>query len=308
MSKPAAGKSAGKYCGRFAPSPSGPLHFGSLIAAVGSYLQARSQQGEWLVRIDDIDPPREVAGASELILQTLETFGFEWDGPVSYQSQRSEHYQAALERLQQLGYAYPCACTRKENSAAEQRPGIYPGTCRDGLPEAKVAKQLRVKTGDNSVSFIDALQGPQCFDLATEVGDFIVLRADGYFAYQLATAIDDVAQGITEVVRGCDLLDSTARQIYLQQLLGLSSPDYCHLPLAINAYGEKLSKQHHADGLDLAHPVPQLWDALLFMGHSVPTTLRKAPLNELWKWALSHWELSQVPYKKMILPDTLHSR
>lgn len=297
-----------KYRGRFAPSPSGPLHFGSLVAALGSYLQARSQGGDWLVRIDDIDPPREVAGASEHILQTLEVFGFEWDEPVSYQSQRTEHYQAALAQLQQQGDIYPCGCSRKEIAANEQLAGIYPGTCHAGLPPGKQARQLRVSVGNAEIAFVDTLQGPQHFSLATQVGDFILQRADGYYAYQLATAIDDVSQGITEVVRGYDLLDSTPRQIFIQQRLGYTVPQYCHLPLAIDVDGHKLSKQSHAAGLDLSQPVPQLYYALTFLGHLPPTSLIRSSLAEFWQWAISHWHLSLTPARSAVQPDTLHSQ
>ncbi len=241
--------SAAAYCGRFAPSPTGPLHFGSLVAALGSCLDARAADGKWLLRMEDVDEPRSVPGAADAILRTLERFGFAWDGEVAYQSRRKNHYQAAFERLRLAGAVFACACTRRE--VADSIIGVdgaprYPGTCRNGLPQGREARAWRLKVEPGQVCFEDALQGLYCQDLAVEVGDFVVLRADGYFAYQLAVVVDDAEQGVTHVVRGADLIDSTPRQICLQRHLGLAQPAYLHLPAAINASGEKLSKQTRA--------------------------------------------------------------
>ena len=282
------------YRGRFAPSPTGPLHFGSLIAATASYLQARRQQGEWWVRIEDIDPPREVAGASDDILRALDAFGFEWDGPVTYQSQRHELYDDALARLRQLGQLYPCACSRKD--IAEASPsGIYPGTCRQGLGPTQQAHAWRIRVPEQPIEFLDKIQGKQCTDLAREVGDFVLLRADGFYAYQLATAVDDAEQAMTEVVRGADLLDSSPRQRYIQQVLGLASPDYAHHPVVLAANGDKLSKQNLAPPLNAKHASPLLHAALRFLGQAVPAEMRTATLADLWQWAQQHWQIEQIP-------------
>jgi glutamyl-Q tRNA(Asp) synthetase len=255
------------YRGRFAPSPTGPLHFGSLVAATGSYLDARSRGGEWLVRIDDLDSPRVIPGAADDILQTLEACGMEWDGPVVYQSARHDAYRHAVERLQQQGLVYPCSCSRREiaDSALPGLEGyVYPGTCRSGLREGKRARAWRVRTERATAAFDDAVQGPVAQDLERDSGDFVVKRADGVYAYQLAAAVDDADQGITHVVRGADLLASTPRQIYLQRLLDLATPRYAHLPVAVNAQGEKLSKQTHAAPLNRTNVLPALAAALDF--------------------------------------------
>ena len=291
------------YIGRFAPSPTGPLHFGSLIAAVGSYLQARSRGGRWLVRMEDLDPPREVAGAADDILRTLECYGFEWDGPVMYQSMRSEVYRAALEDLIRAGHAYECGWTRQEIAAHGLNGiegAIYPGTCREGLPAGKVARAVRLRTHNELIHFEDAIQGRIEQRLESEIGDFVVLRADGLFAYQLAVVIDDAAQGITEVVRGSDLLDSTARQIYLQQLLGLPTPTYMHLPVAVNRDGQKLSKQTRARALPKAHPAATLVTVLAFLNQRPPTELAEENLDAVWQWALKHWNLAAIPRTRAI--------
>lgn len=296
------------YRGRFAPSPTGPLHFGSLVAAVSSFLQARSQDGEWLLRIEDIDPPREVPGSISAILYTLEAYGFTWDGPVSYQSKRTAVYQEALNQLETKKWLYPCGCSRKTIAATlaenykkdEDRPQIYPGTCRKGLAEGQQGRVLRVITQDAKIDFNDAVQGHIRVDLEQNVGDFILRRADGLFAYQLAVAIDDAGQGITEVVRGADLLDSTPRQIHVQQLLGLFTPYYAHVPMATNKSGEKLSKHTHAPALDDQAPVTALWRALLFLGQQPPQALQSVGLDEFWQWAISHWSLSTVPHTHAI--------
>jgi glutamyl-Q tRNA(Asp) synthetase len=291
-------------CGRFAPTPSGPLHFGSLIAAAGSYLQARSQGGRWLLRMEDVDQPRSVAGAADHILRVLELYGFEWDGEVMYQSRRAEAYQAALSQLQQQGRIYFCTCSRSRLAQRTQElglpPGVYDGTCR-GRRDATPGAAVRLQVEDREIAFDDAVQGRHAQNLARQVGDFVLLRADGCHAYQLATVIDDAAQGVTEIVRGSDLLDSTPRQLYLQRLLGLPPPAYAHFPVAVNADGQKLSKQTFARPLDFLHPAAQLWRALDFLGQAPPPELRWSRLRELWEWALRHWSLDKVP-RRMDLP------
>ncbi|MGD8926117.1 MAG: tRNA glutamyl-Q(34) synthetase GluQRS, partial [Thioalkalispiraceae bacterium] len=282
------------YRGRFAPSPTGQLHFGSLIAAVASYCQARTAQGEWLLRIEDIDTPREVTGACDDIIRTLENFGFQWDGAISYQHQHSEDYNEALNKLRQDGMLYPCACSRRE-IAKINKLGIYPGTCRDGLPEGRHARSWRIRTEPSLLSFTDAIQGNQQFDIQQEIGDFVLKRADGLFAYQLAVAIDDARQGITQVVRGYDLLDSTPRQIYVQQQLGLQSPEYAHHPIAVDAQGEKLSKRKLSPQLKQSDLGQQLAQALDFLGHPPPAELSNAGPESLWNWAFANWSLAKIP-------------
>lgn len=288
----------GRYRGRFAPSPTGPLHFGSLIAATGSFLAARHVGGEWLVRIEDLDPPREVAGAADDILRTLEYFGFYWDGPVMYQSQRHDAYLKAIATLERQHLSYACACTRSEIAALAPQGKlgpIYPGTCRTGLPRGREPRSIRMRTHATPIEFLDAVQGLQQQRIEEEVGDFVLRRADGYFAYQLAVVVDDDAQGITHVVRGHDLLDSTARQIYLQQHLGLPTPAYAHLPVAVNALGQKLSKQTHAPPIAKEDPVAILLKVLEFLHQAPPPDLRDAGLSELWQWAVPHWNVGGVP-------------
>jgi glutamyl-Q tRNA(Asp) synthetase len=258
--------------GRFAPSPTGPLHFGSLVAAVGSYLDARQRGGEWLLRMEDLDPPREVPGAAESILGTMEAFGLHWDGPVLYQSMRHEAYRGALEQLREAGSAFDCGCTRREVSEAGV-PGadgpIYPGTCRNGLPPGRAPRAVRLLARPGIIEFTDRQRGSIRQDVSREVGDFVIRRADGLYAYQLAVVVDDAFQGITHVVRGVDLLDSTARQIMLQRLLGLPTPRYLHHPLVLTPEGAKLSKQTHAPAVDNEDPVPTLTRALGFLGQTV---------------------------------------
>ena len=238
-----------RYVGRFAPSPTGPLHFGSLLAAIASYLQAKSEGGRWLVRIEDIDPPREVRGADAEILRALERYGFVWDGPVLYQSRQTEWHRELVERLFAEGHAYACGCSRRELAGAPRGPlgPIYPGTCRSGCRARRTS--IRVRTGSYPVAFHDRLQGIQAQRLESESGDFVIRRRDGLIAYQLAVAADDAAQAVTEVVRGIDLMDSTPRQIHLQRLLGLSTPAYAHIPVAVNARGKKLAKSTGASAI-----------------------------------------------------------
>lgn len=279
------------YIGRFAPSPTGPLHIGSLMAAVGSYLEARTQGGRWLLRMEDLDPPREMAGAADGILRDLEALGFRWDGPVIYQSRRREAYEEALAKLG--SEVFHCACSRSEiaDSALTGIEGpVYPGTCRDGLPPGKLARALRVRVRSGDISFEDALQGPIRQDLSRDIGDFVIRRADGWHAYQLAVVVDDAAQGVTHVVRGSDLLLSTPRQLHLQTLLGLPHPFYMHLPVAVNAAGEKLSKQTGARPLDLSQPASALWQALSLLQQSPPLSLRHSSIDDVWVWATQHWQ------------------
>ncbi|MBI5899386.1 MAG: tRNA glutamyl-Q(34) synthetase GluQRS [Rhodocyclales bacterium] len=289
---------AGIYRGRFAPSPTGPLHFGSLVAAMGSCLEARSRGGAWLLRIEDVDAPRCSMAAAGEILRMLEACGFEWDGAPVWQSRRDEAYAAALERLKAAGVVFPCACTRREladSALAPDGAAIYPGTCRAGLAPGREARAWRLRVGDARLGFEDAIQGRIDSDLATEAGDFVLLRADGLFAYQLAVVVDDAEAGITDVVRGADLLLSTARQIHLQHCLGVATPAYAHLPVAVNAAGEKLSKQTLAAPLDANHPVPALVAALDFLGQRPPAELVRGTVAELWAWAGANWRLERVP-------------
>lgn len=281
------------YIGRYAPSPTGPLHFGSLVAAVGSYLDARSQGGLWLLRMEDLDKPREMPGAADGILRTLEAFGFQWDGAVLYQSRRADAYESALDRLMSDGAVFHCACSRSEIADSGLHGGlegpIYPGTCRNGLPAGRHARALRLRVPDASLGFEDVLQGVVRQNLARDIGDFIVRRADGCHAYQLAVVVDDAHQGVTHVVRGADLLLSTPRQLLLQRLLGLPALHYQHLPVAVNQAGEKLSKQTHAAALDEYRPGPALWRALSFLRQAPPEELRSASIEEIWAWAVANW-------------------
>jgi glutamyl-Q tRNA(Asp) synthetase len=286
-----------RYRGRFAPSPTGPLHFGSLVAALGSCLEARAHGGEWLVRIEDVDAPRCRHDPGEL-LATLERLGFAWEGEVLVQSRRHARYAELLESLKTRDLAYPCACTRREladSALASDGAALYPGTCRNGLPPGKAARAWRLRVDDSVIDFTDGVQGPQRQALALSTGDFVLLRADGYFAYQLAVVADDADQGITHVVRGADLIDSTPRQIHLQRCLGLPTPAYAHLPVAVNAAGEKLSKQSGAVALDPAQAPSLLAAALDFLGHPPPAELRRAAPAALWEWAGARWQLARVP-------------
>lgn len=288
------------YRGRFAPSPTGALHFGSLIAAMGSYLQAKHHKGEWLIRIDDIDPPREQAGTSKQILNTLEQFGFEWDGQVLYQSHNLKRYQAAVNDLKKQYQAYPCSCSRKQIiKKTQQTTGnvIYPGFCRNGPLEDSSECSIRLRTNNEAVIFHDVIQGQQTTNLEKDIGDFILQRRDRYFSYQLASGIDDAEQGITEVVRGADLLGCTPCQLHVQHMLNLSSPDYCHLPIVVNAAGQKLSKQTYAEPINAKEAVLLLYKTLKFLGQMPPINLIKGSQEDIWHWAITHWRLNLVPAK-----------
>lgn len=285
------------YAGRFAPSPSGPLHFGSLVAAAASWFDARAAGGRWLLRIDDVDTPRCVPGAAEDILLTLERLGFEWDEAPVWQSQRDEAYRAAFERLRDGGHIFPCACSRKEladSSLAPDGSRVYPGTCRNGLSAGREARAWRLRV-HGTLEFGDAIQGPQHEDLERDVGDFVVMRADGLFAYQLAVVVDDFDAGVTNIVRGADLLASTSRQIALQRALGLATPRYVHVPVVVDHAGDKLSKQTLARPINDQPPAAALHAALTFLGQSPPPVLRHAPLSEVHSWGIENWHLDTVP-------------
>ena len=287
-----------RYIGRFAPSPTGPLHFGSLVAAVASYLEAKCHAGEWLVRMEDVDTPRVVRGAADEILRALQACGMQWDGAIVNQSTRADAYHAELHRLRASGLVYPCACSRREiaDSAVSGIEGpVYPGACRNGLALGKPARAWRINTLGAEIYFDDALQGPVQQNLETDIGDFVLLRADHVYAYQLAVVVDDAEQGITDVVRGADLLDSTPRQIYLQRLLKFPTPRYCHVPVVVNAAGEKLSKQTRAAPIDPAQPLFALLPALRFLGQQPPDELAGASVREFWAWAISNWRIDRVP-------------
>jgi glutamyl-Q tRNA(Asp) synthetase len=283
------------YIGRFAPTPSGPLHFGSIIAALGSYLQARQQQGEWLVRIEDIDQPRTIPGADKIILDQLECLGLLWDGEIVYQTRRIPLYQSALERLEALDLAFTCACTRKETA---NKP--YPGTCRNGVTQGLIGRSIRIKTDDQEIGINDLLQGYYSQWLESDIGDFIIKRTDGLFAYHLAVIVDDAEQNINEIVRGADLLDSTPRQIYLQKLLGFSVPAYLHLPVAINNDGSKVSKQTNADAIDINNPCNVLFQALEFLGQAPPADIIDSDVESILDWSIQNWDVNSLPKQKEI--------
>ena len=299
------------YIGRFAPSPTGPLHFGSLVAAVASYCDAKYNQGKWLVRMEDVDKPREMAGAADDILRTLEAFGFEWDGEVTYQSQRVAFYENAFSDLRRNGLIYACTCSRKEIADSNILMGIdgaiYPKTCYIKAPATNARNfnaaasimetaSWRINVANAGlITFKDAIQGSISQQLAHDVGDFILKRKDSLFAYQLAVVVDDALQGITHIVRGADLLDSTPRQMYLQYLLDLATPSYAHVPVAVNAHGEKLSKQTLAKSI-MPQAAPELvFLALQFLGQNPPIEIKNATLDDMWRWAISNWQLNKVP-------------
>lgn len=284
------------YKGRFAPSPSGPLHLGSLFTALASFLQARQKKGRWFLRIDDIDTDRVKKGATYSILKTLESFSLQWDGDILYQSQQTEAYEEAAEFLQKLALLYPCSCSRKQLAQTSKNgPKIYPGTCRNKEP-AKIEPPcaLRIKTDNTTLHFTDRFQGPVSQNVALSVGDFVLRRRDNVFAYHLATVIDDDFLGITEVLRGIDLLDSTPRQLYLQQQLGLKTPGFAHIPILTNASGIKLSKQNLAKPVDGENPAKILFTCLELLAQNPPSSLSKANKDELLEWAIENWTPSNL--------------
>jgi glutamyl-Q tRNA(Asp) synthetase len=294
------------YCGRFAPSPTGPLHLGSLLSAVGSYLQARANKGQWLVRIEDLDPPREVHGAADLILQTLEQHGLTWDASVLYQSTRHRAYQEAIDQLFELDACYPCSCSRRSVELYQQQHKLhrepYPGICRHQiLSESSPQAKIRVKIPSHPIKFNDPIQGEQQYDLSKTSGDFVVQRADGLFAYQLAVVVDDSYQHITEVVRGSDLLDSTPQQLVLQNYLSYDSLNYMHLPILVDQKGKKLSKQTFAQPLNLLEASYSLEWILQILGHPADSFMTGAPCRELLEWAISEWNPDKIPKQRLIV-------
>ncbi|MGE0386914.1 MAG: tRNA glutamyl-Q(34) synthetase GluQRS [Gammaproteobacteria bacterium] len=272
------------YRGRFAPSPTGPLHLGSLVAALASWLDARRHGGAWLVRIEDIDPPRERPGAADAILRTLEFLGLHWDEPVLRQSTRAEAYMLALDALRNRGLAYPCGCTRRELSGAP-----YPGTCRDGLAPGRSARAVRLRIEVPSVEFLDRFQGPRTISIGAVTGDVVLRRADGLWAYNLAVSVDDAWQRISHVVRGADLIDTTAAQIHIHRALGCDPPAFAHVPVILGIDGKKLSKQNRAPPIAGADPGRVMRVALAMLGQHPPAQLARAPPGELLDWARLHW-------------------
>lgn len=303
-----------KTVGRFAPSPTGPLHFGSLVAAVGSYVLAKRGGGKWLLRIEDIDTPRVVPGAADDILRTLDALGLHWDGPAVFQSKRLPAYEQALETLLGRGLVYPCDCSRAEValSSSAPHPGedgpVYPGICRNGPAHGRPARAFRVRVDSEPIAFEDGIHGLQQQILSQSVGDFVVRRGDGPFAYQLSVVVDDAQAGVTQVARGADLLSSTARQIYLQRLLGLPTPAYFHLPLICGPDGGKLSKRDCGVSLPAGRPLGRMAGDLVLrtlraLGQSPPGDLIGAPPEEDLRWAAAHFSLNHVPVNPLPFPS-----
>lgn len=279
------------YTGRFAPTPSGHLHFGSLVAALASYLDARSVGGRWLLRMEDLDPPREMPGAQAAILDALERYGFEWDGELVRQSDRHEAYAQVLDRLFSQGLAYACTCSRKQ---LEGYKGIYPGFCRNGGNSIENAA-IRLRVPELQYAFKDRVQGEFRQHLGREVGDFVIRRRDGLYAYQLAVVLDDAWQGVTDIVRGADLLDSTPRQLYMQELLGLSQPRYLHVPLIVQPDGHKLGKSYRSPPLTADQATPLLLRALRALGQTPDEGLEHASPREILNWGAQHWNADLIP-------------
>lgn len=292
------------YVGRFAPSPTGPLHFGSLVAAAASYLQAKTQDGYWFLRIEDIDPPREQPGAADSILRALEHYGFEWDNAVILQSDSRQAHDVALQSLLDRQLAYPCGCSRRVLEEFPRGPlgTIYAGTCRGGCDAADTA--IRVRTTDSPISFDDRLQGLQSQRLESESGDFIIRRRDHLIAYQLAVVVDDELEGVTEIVRGIDLMASTPRQIWLQQLLGYRTPAYAHIPVVTHPDGDKLSKLTGAAGVPIKGHTRALVAALAALQQMPPAGLENSALADVWGWALENWNLGALRGQTAIGTDS----
>ncbi|NOR72142.1 MAG: tRNA glutamyl-Q(34) synthetase GluQRS [Methylomarinum sp.] len=281
-----------QYIGRFAPSPTGPLHLGSLYTALASFLDARANQGQWLLRIDDLDTCRNVAGATESIIDTLQRFNLYWDGPVHHQSNDFDSYLTVVAELEKNQLVYPCTCTRK--SLAAFNSAIYPGICLVNPKNKNTEHSLRIKSTDNEIQFNDQLQGYYTHRIAQQYGDFIVKRKDSVIAYQLAVIVDDHRQNISHVIRGCDLLDSTPKQIFLQQTLGYSTPKYCHLPIITNQQGKKLSKQTHAEAVSTTNPEKTLFLLLTLLKQNPPRQLKNASIQTLLNWAIEHWQVEPL--------------
>lgn len=299
--KPNHGGAVG-HAGRYAPSPTGDLHKGSLLAALAAFLQARAHDAPWCMRIDDVDALRTVPGKAAQILHTLTAFGLYWDGPVLYQSQRSKAYADTLARLRAAGHVFDCGCTRREAQTGPQgcEGPVYPGTCRDGLPAGREPRSIRLRVAQNHIVVTDAIQGDYEQNLATAVGDFIVRRADGIVAYQLATVVDDIEQGVTEVVRGADLLSSAPRQLLLHRLLGHAAPAFVHVPMLVDAQGRKLGKSNGALALDRYKRGIELVEALMLLGQTPPVELAAEPVERIIEWGIRHWHLDAVPARVMI--------
>lgn len=284
--------SSPSYIGRFAPTPSGHLHFGSLVAALASYLDARSAGGRWLLRMEDLDPPREMPGAQAAIIEALHRYGFEWDGEWIRQSDRHDAYAHVVERLFSQGLAYACTCSRKQ---LEGYNGVYPGFCRNAGHSMENAA-IRVRVPELEYAFTDRVQGEYRQHLGRDVGDFIIRRRDGLYAYQLAVVLDDAAQGVTDIVRGADLLDSTPRQLYLQELLGLSQPRYLHVPLIVQPDGHKLGKSYRSPALTPEQATPLLLRALRTLGQPTDDRLEHASPRQVLDWAIAHWDAGLIPH------------
>lgn len=290
------------YVGRFAPSPTGPLHFGSLVAGVASYLDAHAHHGSWLIRIEDLDPPREIAGSTDLILRALDIFGLHSQEDIVYQSHRDNLYQALCEQLLHSNDAFYCQCSRSQLKATL---GLHTHDCSNA--QATPANSaIRLRSQDCTISYHDRIQGLQSENIRNEVGDFVIKRKDGLFAYQLAMVLDDHLQGITHIVRGSDLLDSSCRQIYLQKILNFKQPTYAHIPVINNIQGQKLSKQNLAPALDLSAPSKQLFRALQALNMHPDSSLIKAQPSEQLSWAQEHWDISNIP-KTMSIEEQLIS-
>ncbi|MBO67202.1 MAG: tRNA glutamyl-Q(34) synthetase GluQRS [Acidiferrobacteraceae bacterium] len=284
------------YRGRFAPTPTGPLHFGSLVTAVASYADALYHKGEWILRFDDIDESRKISESVDTILRTLEVFGFEWAAKPTFQTERKELYHSILSGLLQDDLAYYCGCSRKEVKDAGRRTElgiIYPGTCRNGLPSGSVGRSIRMRVNHKSTQFVDRFAGPIKQNLGKEVGDFVVGRADGYTAYQLAVVVDDSVENITHIIRGADLLTSTPRQLYLQIQLGLDVPSYGHIPLVVDSRGTKLSKSTGASAVSTDYPLNLLLAAWKFLGQSPPDR-PLADVSEFWSEATNIWSAKRI--------------
>lgn len=293
------------YIGRFAPTPSGYLHFGSLLTALASYLDARSHNGQWLVRIEDLDSPRNIPGASDHTLRILDAYGLHWDGPVVYQADRLALYQQVLTGWLETSQAYYCDCSRRDLAL---QGNIYPGTCRPRQLPAAADQAIRLRVDNTELTVTDRLQG--CFSqrLDETCGDFVILRRDGIIAYQLAVVVDDIAQGVTNVVRGADLLESTPRQLWIYRLLQQTAPQYLHVPLVMRADGEKLSKRLGSAPLEPGPAARTLHHALEVLAQHPPAALAHAPVNEQLQWAIAHWQPQQLPICRQILEQEAPSQ
>ena len=293
---------ASSIVGRYAPSPTGDLHFGSLIAAVASYCSARAAGGRWLLRIDDLDTPRVVAGSAERILAQLAAFGLRPDEAPVYQSARAPAYREAITGLLEAGHAFACGCSRREAKAGKAgiEGPIYPGTCRNGLPPERSPRSIRLRVPDERIECLDAVQGPVAQNLARDIGDFVIRRADGITAYQLATVVDDAGQGVTDVVRGADLLSSSPRQAYLQRCLAIAPTRYLHVPIVVDADGEKLGKSTGALALDSRSAPRLLCECLTLLGQSAPSATVGSEVDAILAHAVAHWRVDAIPRQATI--------